>query len=231
MHTSRCTTPWTRDPIKQAGAHTPVSQPPGTHTGRSTGPQLSPSSYHCLRTRWGRTLPRSLSRRVSPSPSFSPYWSTWSIQVPGDGQGGGGKHKALLSFTLALLGTHAVLSPRGNNGGRKGTLSTEGRVCCSQRGPANKEDTACREGTGMQHTRQGQGAAQAGREHCTQSRGPTAHGGRGTSVYSPNRPTWVSMRERSSSCVWGGCQEGHAHPARAPCCLSSRMPHSALCPC
>lgn len=26
----------------------------------------------------------------------------------------------------------------------------------------------------------------------------------GTSVYSPNRPTWVSIRERSSSCVWGG---------------------------
>ena len=41
--------------------------------------------------------------------------------------------------------------------------------------------------------------------------GRTAHGA-GTSLYSPNRPTWVSIRERSSSCMWGGCQEGWAHP-------------------
>lgn len=43
----------------------------------------------------------------------------------------------------------------------------------------------------------------------------TRHTGGVTSVCLPNRPTWVSVRERSSSCVCGGCQE-----ARAPCCLS-----------
>lgn len=30
----------------------------------------------------------------------------------------------------------------------------------------------------------------------------------GTSVYSPNRPTWVSIRDRSSSCVQEGSQAG-----------------------
>lgn len=51
-------------------------------------------------------------------------------------------------------------------------------------------------------------------------------------MYSPSRPTWVSIRERSSSCVWGGCQEGVAstRDTRAPCRLSLHLRHSTSTP-
>lgn len=173
--------------------HTHSHTHTGTRVGSSTGPRPE-SPHRCLRTPWGPTPPRSLSRRVSPSPSSSRGWSTWSTQVPGDGSGGGagllhrGWGGGVSPLTPTLLGPHLALPQQGTVRG--------GRGPCRTRGGAEG-----REGPG-ENTRSGDG----GTKHCPQAEGTRHTGVRGTSVYSPNRPTWVSMRERSSSCMWRACQ-------------------------
>ena len=142
-----------------------------THVGSSTGP--GPQSPHrCLRTLWGPTPPQSLSRRVSPSPSSSPDWSTWSIQVPGDGSGGrvikswlGRGHESTgpssHSSPPLFLGPDLLLPQEGTVRGGKGPCQSKG-------------DTEGRGGTGVPP---GGGTvrestAHEQRAHGTQSGGP-----------------------------------------------------------